>query len=294
MLGILFIASLSCPIGCATFRRGPVSEDVVAARQLSMRGMDAMQRKQWEEAEALFATAVETNPSDERAHRRYAETLWQRGLRDSAIEHMEQSLRLSGGDADLLVQTGQMYFQQGDLDRAWRHTEEAIRTQRQFAGAWALRGDIQRRQERMGDAMASYHRAISYQPHYPHVQVALAEVYRQQGRADRALATLDGLVEQYGAEQAPTHVLALKGQALKSLGRFDDAVEVLARARNQSEPSIDLLHELAEAQWYAGDAASAGLTIHTALIRNPQHEPCQQLRNEIQQHQRTLTAGLKR
>lgn len=294
MLGILFVACLSCPLGCATFRRSPVSEDVVAARQLSLRGMDAMQRNRWEEAEALFATAVETNPSDERAHRRYAETLWQRGLRDSAIEHMEQSLRLSGGDPDLLVETGQMYFQQGDLDRAWRHTEEAIRTQRQLASAWALRGDILRRQERIDDAMASYHRAMSYQPHYPHVQVALAEVYRQQGRARRALATLDGLVEQYGAEQTPTHVLALKGQALKSLGRFDDAVEVLTRARNQSEPSIDLLHELAEAQWYAGDAASAGLTIHTALIRNPHHKPCRRLGNEIQERQRTLTAGLKR
>ncbi|MFV1964751.1 MAG: tetratricopeptide repeat protein [Pirellulaceae bacterium] len=291
-MSMLIVACAVCTVGCSTFRRNPVAENVVSARQLSLRGMDAMQRNRWDEAEALFATAVETNPADERAHRRYAELLWRRGMRDQAIEHLEQSLRLSGGDPERLTQMGEMYLQQGDLDRAWWHTEEAIRTQRQLASAWALRGDILRRRQRLDDAMASYHRALSYQPHYPHVQVELAEVYREQGRARRALATLDALVEQYGAEPAPTYVLSLQGHALKSLRRFDEAVEVLTKARNQGEPSMDLLHALAEAQWHAGDEASAGLTIHTALTRDPYHEPCRQLRKRIQEHQRTLTASL--
>jgi Flp pilus assembly protein TadD len=285
---------VTCWAGCATFRRNPVSEDVITARQLSLRGMEALQRNQLEEAASFFSTAVETNPADERAHRRYAEVLWQRGRRDLAIKHMERSLLLSGGDPELLVQAGEMYLQQGDLDRAWQHTEEAIRTQRHLASAWALRGDILQRRQQLDDAMASYHRALSYQVHYPHVQVSLAEVYRQQGRPRRCLATLDALVQQYGGAAPPTHVLALKGEAFKALGRYEDAVEVLTHARDQGAPSIDLLHSLAEAQWHAGDAANASLTVHTALTRDPQHQACRRLYEAIQQHQRTLTAGLER
>jgi tetratricopeptide (TPR) repeat protein len=280
--------------GCATFRRNPVSENVITARQLSLRGMEALQRNQLEEAEAFFSSAVETNPADERAHRRYAEVLWQRGHRALAVEHMERSLLLSGGDPELLIQAGEMYFQQGDLDRAWQHTEEAIRTKRHLASAWALRGDILHRRQQLDEAMASYHRALSYQAHYPQVQVSLAQVYRQKGRPGRCLATLDALVQQYGGAAPPTHVLVLKGQALKALGRYEDAVEVLTAARDQAEPSLDLLQSLAEAQWYAGDAANASLTIHAALTRNPQHRGCLHLYEAIQQQQRTLTAGLER
>jgi len=253
-----------------------------------------MQCGRWNEAESLFATAVETNPADERAHHHLSEILWRRGLQEQAIWHMEESVRLSGGHPQRLVELGELYLQRGDLDRAWQQAEAAIRAQRKLAAAWALRGDIFRRRQRLDEAMTSYHRALTYQSHYPHVQVALAEIYGEKDRPRRSLATLELLAEQYGPAQTPTNILALQGVALKSLSRHDDAVEVLARARDRGNASANLLFELSEAQWLAGDAASAGLTVHTALARDPSHEPSRQLQRHIQARQRTMTAGLER
>src|SRR5438034_6760638 len=88
--GLLLAALVFAP-GCRMFRCQKASDDsIAAARQLSLHGLDAEQRGQWEKAEALFAAAVSKCPRDERAHHGYAESLWQRGARDAAIIHMEE------------------------------------------------------------------------------------------------------------------------------------------------------------------------------------------------------------
>ena len=252
-----------------------------------------MQRADWEQAEKLFGLAIETNPADERAHRRYAEVLWRRELKEQAVRHMEEAVRLSGGDPEILVELGEMYLAQGNLDGAWRQAEAAIAAQRQLASAWALRGDILRSRQQLDEAMESYHRALSYQPNYPHVQIALSDLYRQQNRPRRALSTLESLVEQCGVERAPVDVLLQQGLALKALGRYDRAVEVLTMASERGNPSVELLYHLGEAHWMAGNTASAALAVTAALARDPNHVPSRLLADQIQARQRTMTAGLK-
>src|ERR1051326_2825708 len=109
-----FAAALSCVViitsGCRALRGHKVSdENIAAARQLSLQGMDAQQRGQWDRAEILFAAAILKCPSDERARYGYAEALWQRGAWQKAVEHMEEAVRLSGSDPERLVRLGQMY-----------------------------------------------------------------------------------------------------------------------------------------------------------------------------------------
>src|SRR5262249_51063590 len=72
--------------GCRAFRSHKVSdESIAAARQLSLQGIDAQQRNQWDRAESLFAAAILKCPSDERARAGYGESLWQRGIWQEAI-----------------------------------------------------------------------------------------------------------------------------------------------------------------------------------------------------------------
>jgi Tfp pilus assembly protein PilF len=280
-------------LGCATLHTSPVADNVVAARQLSLRGLDAMQQGQWDEAEKMFASAIDTNPADERAHHRYAELLWRREVRDQAIAHMEESVRLSGGDAERRAQLGRFYLERGDLERAWEQAEDAIRAHRQSASAWALRGDVLRRRGQANEAMVSYHRALGYQPVYPHVQLAVAELYAEQNRPRRSLATLESLDGQCGPSHTPAEVLLLKGLAFKALGRYDDAVDVLTLASQRGEPSVELLYHLSESHWLVGDIASAGLAVNAALARAPDHGPSCELRDRIQVRQRNMTARLE-
>ena len=277
--------------GCTSFGRKSVPENVVAARQLSLRGMDALQRGRCDEAESLFGQAIETCPVNDRAHAGYAETLWQRGDREKAVSHMEHALRLSGGDPEMLVQLGEMHLARNELDAAAHRAEQAIQTQRQLAPAWVLKGDVQRQRGQFAEALASFHRALAYQEHYPRAQMALADVYRQQSLPQRALATLDSLADHYAPADVPAGVRLQQGLAQKALGRYDDAAESLLAATRTGLATPDVLVHLGEAQMLAGDLSNARLTLAQALQQAPQHAAALQLAARVEGQQQRMAAA---
>jgi tetratricopeptide (TPR) repeat protein len=280
--------------GCASLRRHTLDTNLVAARQMALRGMDAVQRGQLTDAEMLFSRAVQMCPLDERMQCHYADTLWQLGNRDQAVNHMEEAVRLSGGNPELVVRLGDMYLACGAVARAAEQAELALLAQRQLASAWALKGDTLRAQQRFEEGLASYHRALSYQEHFPRVQLAVAETYREQGRPTRALATLRTLADGYPSGEVPQHVLFLQGVTLKELGRQDAAVERLIAAAKQGDASPELWYHLAEAHYLAGDPANARLAVQAALAQAPQHGPSQALRDQLEALQRRLAARMDR
>ena len=288
LLAALLASSVT---GCASLCRNPVPAAVVSARQISLKGIEAMEQGRWDEAEALFASAIETYPADERAQQRYAELLWRRGDRDNAILHMEQCSRLSGGDPNLRVRLGEMHLSQGNTGLAHWQAKQAIRSHRETPAAWALQGDVLSRQGRLDEAMVSYHRALSLQKNYPHVQLVLADIYRQRRRPRRVLSTLDSLVSELPPGDVPQQVLYLQGLAFKELQRYDDAVTALSAAVQQAEPNVELLYHLGEAELLSGDVTNARLAVQAALARVPNHEPSRKLRDNISRHQQNLTAA---
>jgi tetratricopeptide (TPR) repeat protein len=291
---LLLICLSSTLVGCTCLRRKAHDAKVVSARQMSLKGIAALQRGQWDDAEALFADALHQNPTDERAHHHFAEVMWKRGQNKAAIQHMEESVRLSGGDATLLVQLGEMYLDQGDVRAAWECATEAIDANSHLAGAWALRGDVYRRQSNWDAALESYHHALSEQPHFPHVQLAAANVYREQNRPQRALATLDSLAAQYRPQETPAELFFQKGLSYKALGRYQEAVSVLTTATQPSETPADWYYHLAEAQHLAGNSASAKLALQAALTRTPDHIASLRLRDKIGRRDQSLTASVDR
>lgn len=276
--------------GCRSLCKQPVAEHVVEARTISSRGLEAMQKGDYEQAERCFAQAIKTCPVDERARCRYAELLWRRGQHAAATREMEEAVRLSAGDANLLVQLGEMHLAQRNIPRAQSEAERAIKADFHNAAAWALHGDAMQAAGNYGEALASYHRALAVQEHYPHVQLAIADVYRAQRKPQRALATLTALEDRYGPGQAPAIVLVNQGLALKELGRYDDAVETLTLAVQRGSTLADTYCELADAQLQTGDSVNARLSIAAALEQSPQHERSLRLREVIGAQTVPLTA----
>lgn len=292
-----YAAILTLPItglfGCAALRRNAVAENVVEARQMSLRGMDALQQGKSDVAESCFANAIQANPADERAHVQYAELLWQRGAYDDAISHLERSIKLSGDDPTLLVRLGEMYLARGYVDRAWRQAEQAIQSNRQLACAWALRGDIHRQRGELNEALTAYHRSLSYEGQSPRIQLAVTAIYREQNRPQRALSTLEHLAENYAPGELPTELLVEQGLALKALGRYEDAADKLALAAHRPQPDPEILYHLGEARLLAGDLANARLAVAAALSIAPYHAACRDLHGRIDQQQQTFTASLE-
>ena len=268
--------------GCRSLGETRRTKELSEARQRSLQGADHLQDENWSEAEKLFTEALRRSPADERAHWGMAEILFERGDCEAAIRHMQAAARLSGENPDLLVRLGEMHLQAGRLDQAAEHAEKALAGNRQCCDAWALRGQVLRRQNRLDESLQCYHRALIHQPNHPQVQLEIADLYRELDRPQRALATLDRLIDSQAGEVALPRAWLLKGQALADLGQRKEAQGYLQRASElAADDDIDLLLQLAESQVQSGELAEARLCLGRALQHDPQNPQALALQGEL-------------
>jgi len=235
-------------------------------------GFQKIHNGSWEDAEKLFAQALEKSENDERAHWGLAESYWNRGETSLSVEHMEQAVRLSAGDPKMVQRLGRMYLDIGRLEDAKSHSLWALESERDSAEAWALYGDCLHAAATNSDsdhptlqpALAAYHRALALQPDYPKVQQTAAEIYLKQQRYDRVLATLDRLHDTHGVDATSARVDLLRGIALKQEGRTDDAKASFLRAIAKDRSAPDPLIELASIELKEGRVEQARSTLEQA------------------------------
>lgn len=274
-LGVLLAVGLT---GCRlTGKDGPIPHSLAISRQLSQRGVDAIEREDWTEAERLLAQAVRAYPSDVDARRHYANALWERGMQQKAIAQLEEANRLTGGDAELYTTIAEMRLAMGEKELAWQNAQRAIDLDPKLAVAWTVRARIARENGQPEQALADYHRALGLAPDDRQVKLALAELHRQLNQPQQALAILHSLADSYSPGEEPPEVFYLEGLAYTALGRYDDAVDSYLTARNRGDATAEIFYRLAEAQWLAGRTAEATTAAQEALTLDPGHEPCQEL-----------------
>jgi tetratricopeptide (TPR) repeat protein len=262
-------------------QREPVSKPVAEARQLSQRGLSAMERGDYASAETLLSDAVKVCPQDLDARRQYAEALWQRGERELALEHAVKALLQSPDDLQLAVRAGEMQLAMGRLDDARHMADQVLDQNPAEARAWALRARVKRAQGEYDRALADFHRALEYERNDRLVLLETAELYRTLNRPQRALATLTRLRETYGPLEEPQQVLYLQGLALVALARHNDAADCFTLALERGPANTELLFRQAEAQLATGKRIEADRSLEQALALDPTHGPSRALRQRI-------------
>ena len=280
---VIALVVLLSTAGCLSITgRGAVSESVAEGRQFSRQGIAAIERGDWAEAESLLNRAVEACPIDVDARRHYGEALWQRGARQQALTQIEHAIRLNRHDPTLPVRAGEMYLALGKLANAQGKADDALRIDPSHAGGWALRARIGVADGRPEDAQADFHRALGYAPERPQLLSELADLYIQAGEPQRALSTLQQLVDTYAPNEVPQQVYYAQGLALASLGRFDDAADSQRAAARSGPADAEILYRLAEAEMLAHRPRAARWAAHDALAIEPRHEPSQRLLERIE------------
>jgi tetratricopeptide (TPR) repeat protein len=269
-------------------RKGPVSEDVAQARQLSQQGLNAMQRGDWASAESSLGEAVKACPVDVEARRHYAETMWRRGQHDVALEHLLQAINCTPNDATLTVRAGQMQLELGKLEEAHALADQSLDLNPQSADAWALRGRVEMAEGRHDRALADLHRALEFASKDRQLLYQTAEVYRQLNRPQRALSTLISLRETYAPGEEHQQVYYLEGLSLQALGRPADAAVAFSLALDRGQPSPELFYRLAESHVAAGRQADAYRAAEQALALDANHVPSQLLRQQVEVASRPL------
>ena len=292
---ILLAACLWPTAGCRwAGLRDPVPASLTASRKLSSEGNELLEQKQPEQAEAKLAQAVKICPADCDARRYYAEALWLRNARPEAVTQMEEACRLSP-DSDMRVRLAEMYLDMGHLDEAERNVEQVLNRNLKLAAAWRVHGRVlQFRGDRLLAAgnrdqarvvyfqsLADLHRAAGYDPGDRQVIGATAAVYRSLGQPQRALESMQGLVETYSPGEEPQQVLYWTGMDYMALRRYDDAVASLTTALARDRPTPELLYRLGEAQFHSGRSQEAAAALQQALALDPQHAPSRELLTQM-------------
>jgi tetratricopeptide (TPR) repeat protein len=269
LLWVWFCFGISLSLGCHTLVQRKSNSQLVAARQLSLRGADAMQRSRQQDAEMLFSEALRNSPLDERAHWGYSTTLWQRGDRQRAIEHMREAVRLSGRNPEYAVRLGEMNLDMGDRKAAREYALGVLSANRSHAEAWALLGDTHQSERDWPAALECYHRALLIRSDYPRVQLSVADIYRHTGRPQRTLAALDRMTDLQASATTDPEVLLVRGMALADLGRGAEAAETLAMA-SERMPSdrVDKQIQLIHAQHRIGELVPARMTLGRLIASN--------------------------
>lgn len=270
---MLLLLAMLCLAGCASLRgRIRDNDDAeIGARRLSRDGVAAMDEGDWDDAERLFAAALEIWDGDDRAHWGMAEVLWHRETREQAVEHMQRAVRLSGEDPSLHSRLGRMHFEMGQLAEAREIAAKILAADRENAEAWELTGDIQRLRGRKGDALKSYHQALALRPVFLDVQLKVARLYQEQQRFDRVLATLDRVQDRSTVAGCPSDVHHLRGIAMHRLGRPDEACRCFVLAFQTGGADPDLLCDWAAAELDDGDVVAARMTVGRALQIDPDY-----------------------
>lgn len=269
-MGIL-LCLLLAPLGagCATYRKSRDGTNVVAARQLTLRGLDSLQQNHWSVAETMFREAVEASPHDEEAHCHYAKTLWHRQAVSEALQHMSEAVRLSGGSPDRLVELGEMHLALGHVAEARQQAEQAVATDPQHAAAHALYGDVLRQQGSLQLALQQYHWSLDIDDAQPQVKIAVAEIYQQMDEPRRAIASLQSVAVEQISDAEAGKVLWLRGLAHKELGHSRDAIQCLADLHARQPDDARVLCQLAEAHFEAGEIPVARELAALAYRRAP-------------------------
>ena len=233
LIGILAICM---PSGCRMLVSNSRNQSLLTARQLSLRGTDALQRGRPQDAELLFSQALTHSTYDERAHWGFAKVLWQTGDKQKALVHMSEAFRLSGRNPDYAIALGEMHLDQSQYSEAKALALDVLSVNRNHTNAWALLGDIHRDQKDWPSALECYHHALLLRSDFPKAQYEIADIYRKTGRPERALATLDHMVDIHAAvAEDPEHLL-LRGLVFADLDRPQEAKSLLAKCSEKLAP----------------------------------------------------------
>lgn len=280
---LLMLVSLWTAIGCRIDPfSDPAPKDLISSRQLSMRGISAMERGDWETAEQLLGEAVSGCPADPDARLHYARTLWHRGQVDQALAHLQAALELVPDDTELLLVAAEMYLALGQPEPALPLVERALDLSNRSPQAWRLRGRAYEARQEYERALADMQRSLMYEPDDQQTLRTIANLYRQLGRTEQALVNLQYLRDLAPSGEESAQVLYELGMTYADLDRAHEAAENFELAAHRGGPHPELLYRLAAARWASGDARQAQAAAQQALLLEPRHAASRQLLQHIE------------
>ena len=189
--------------------------------------------------------AVELDPDAANAWNNLATTLLVRGEPDRAVEAARRAVEIAPGFADGYNNLGTAHFDLGQLGEALAAYDRAVELRPGFAQARANRGLVHGEQGRYGEALEEFTAALELRPDLPAAQRGSGRALLALGRTEEGIASLRRARLSAPGDLETTDSLA---RALISAGRPGEASDVLEQGlAAAATPSAALQHLLGRA-----------------------------------------------
>lgn len=286
-LSIAFFSGLS---GCSVFRNTAVDQHVAVSRDLTLQGLAANYDQNWQQAEQLFTQAVHSDPDNVEARMMLADSYRHRGQSTAAIEQLEQSLKISPENDELICQLGECYFDTRQQEQAYKLAQLALRKNKDSVQGWTLKAQSLWRMGKPEQALADYQRALSIDPNNIELRRQMAVLYLELDKPLRALTTLDKIAGEFDPAQVPEEILIRQSVALQKLNRNTEATERLAAGFQRGEYSQKLAETYVAALIQDRNFSKASSTLQMATRRFPQGQRLAQLHSQLENFRGTQIA----
>jgi tetratricopeptide (TPR) repeat protein len=245
LLGLFLAASvlLMQAIICEAQLKVAAKEDPATASMES--GIRSLQNGRYAIARTQFSAAIKANP-------RSADALTWRGITENrltqykeAVSDFEEALRLLPNQLPAEYNLALSFIRLGQSDKAIEHLRTVVKLQPGALDPEYNLAILLEAKQATGEAVEHLRAAYKANPHdsavYQHLLVDLLRM----GRVEEAQPLLGEIQNVHSAEQ-----LHQVGTALLEAGQFREAIQVLEKARMQSQPSLSA--DLVLARAYIG------------------------------------------
>ncbi len=284
LFGWSLVLTLSL-LGCRQLSFNIRKDDRSEVLALNREGIEAFERRQYDEAESKFLKAANQDKNDLTSRRYYAETLWLNGKRDASLQLLMELSKSQGASDDILAvnrSAAEKLLVSDQPISALNYAEKVIRIAPKNADGWALRGDINRQLGKYDEAMDDYHRALHFAPDHQETLKDLATLENLTGRYESALATWQRLGRTYIGTEDPTDVICGKALACRYLKRYDESIRYYEKAIEQSPYEGEIYPLLAQVYVDQGDLVSAVEIAHRGNAIFPTDPSLQELTAQLE------------
>lgn len=175
---------------------------------LEVRGVEALNRREWVAAADAFRKATAMAPRSAPLHHRLGTALVMMGKTDEARREFEAALEVSPRYAKAHYSLGLLLEDRGDDEGARAEYADAVDSAPDYAAARLRLADVLRRRGRLGDALSEYERASEADPSLSDAVLGRALTLADLGRYAEARDQLSAGMTTFPGHAGFPHALA--------------------------------------------------------------------------------------
>ena len=238
--------------------------------------------KHFNEAEAAYRRAIETDANHAGAHNNLGLILQETGRIDDAIRELERALELQPDFAETHRNLATALHRSGETERAVQHLRRAVTIRPNYVKAQHALGLILHETGDHDGAVEALRQAVRLTPDDAEAQHALGIVLHESGRSDEAVTHMQRAVQLQPDMAEAHHDLA---GLLRQQKRLDEAITHFREALRINPHSAGGHANLARALQQDGKLADAATEFRRALDLDPSLHSAQGALVHALQHQ---------